>query len=183
MVGQSVIISTQLKDVSTVGSGISYHRKEGHLINVRQSVVLKVHAKLIFVPRAVLCGGEWMAWKVVEEEKDSDANRLTPITDYGSPLPTVVPALVSQAKRTDRGLPPQQNLIPLKFEVAPVSDNWVHPSNVEGQRREPATGDVRIATRRAGWCLFAGPSGWPPNEVDLAAKSAEDARTEPPPHR
>jgi hypothetical protein len=31
--------------------------------------------------------------------------------------------------------------------------------NVEGQRREPATGSVRIATRRAGWRPFAGPDG------------------------
>jgi hypothetical protein len=31
-------------------------------------------------------------------------------------------------------------------------------SNVKGQRREPATSDVRIATRRAGWLPFAGPS-------------------------
>jgi hypothetical protein len=56
-------------------------------------------------------------------------------------------------------------------------------SNDKGQRREPATGDVRIATRRAGWRPFAGPTGWPPNEGDLAARNAEDARTEPPPHR
>ena len=32
-------------------------------------------------------------------------------------------------------------------------------SNVEGQRREPVTGDVRLATRRAGWRPFAGPPG------------------------
>jgi hypothetical protein len=31
--------------------------------------------------------------------------------------------------------------------------------NDEGQRREPATRGVRIATRRAGWRPFAGPSG------------------------
>jgi hypothetical protein len=59
----------------------------------------------------------------------------------------------------------------------------VGKSNVEGQRREPATGSVRIATRRARWRPFAGPSGWPPNEVDLAARNAGDARTEPAPHR
>jgi hypothetical protein len=29
----------------------------------------------------------------------------------------------------------------------------------KGQRREPATGSVRIATRRAGWRPFAGPGG------------------------
>jgi hypothetical protein len=33
----------------------------------------------------------------------------------------------------------------------------VRESNVEGQRREPATGSVRIATRRAGWRPFAVP--------------------------
>jgi hypothetical protein len=33
----------------------------------------------------------------------------------------------------------------------------VRKSNVEGQRREPATNGVRIATRRAGWRPFAGP--------------------------
>ena len=55
--------------------------------------------------------------------------------------------------------------------------------NVEGQRRGPAIGRARIATRRAGWLPFAGPTGWPPNEEDLAARSAEDARTEPAPHR
>ncbi len=36
----------------------------------------------------------------------------------------------------------------------------VRESNAEGQRREPATRSVRIATRRAGWRPFAGPSGW-----------------------
>jgi hypothetical protein len=34
----------------------------------------------------------------------------------------------------------------------------VRESNVEGQRRGPANRDVRIATRRAGWRPFAGPS-------------------------
>jgi hypothetical protein len=34
----------------------------------------------------------------------------------------------------------------------------VRESNVKGQRREPATGDVRNATRRAGWRPFAEPS-------------------------
>ncbi len=53
----------------------------------------------------------------------------------------------------------------------------------QGQRREPATGDGRKATRRAGWLPFAGPPGWPRNEMDLAARSAEDTRTEPAPHR
>jgi len=28
----------------------------------------------------------------------------------------------------------------------------------QGQRRAPAGGDLRNATRRAGWCPFAGPS-------------------------
>jgi hypothetical protein len=31
----------------------------------------------------------------------------------------------------------------------------------QGQRRESALGRARIATRRAGWLPFAGPSGWP----------------------
>ena len=65
----------------------------------------------------------------------------------------------------------------------PVPDSGFWVVERQGQRREPATGDGRIATRRAGWRPFAGPTGWPPNEVDLAAKNAEDARTEPPPHR
>ena len=30
----------------------------------------------------------------------------------------------------------------------------------KGQRREPATKRTRIATRRAGWRPFAGPTGW-----------------------
>jgi hypothetical protein len=33
----------------------------------------------------------------------------------------------------------------------------VRKSNDKGQRREPANRSVRIATRRAGWCPFAGP--------------------------
>ena len=53
----------------------------------------------------------------------------------------------------------------------------------QGQQREPAICKVRIATRRAGWRPFDGPPGWPPNDVDLAARNAEDARTEPAPHR
>jgi hypothetical protein len=32
-------------------------------------------------------------------------------------------------------------------------------ANIEGQRREPATGSVRSATPRAGWLPFAGPDG------------------------
>ena len=47
----------------------------------------------------------------------------------------------------------------------------------------PATGSVRIATRRAGWRPFAEPSGSLPDEVDLAARIANDARAEPVPHR
>jgi hypothetical protein len=34
-------------------------------------------------------------------------------------------------------------------------------SNVEGQRREPATGGVGIATRHAGWRTFTGTNGSP----------------------
>jgi hypothetical protein len=32
-------------------------------------------------------------------------------------------------------------------------------TNVEGQQREPATGDARNATRRARWCPFDAPTG------------------------
>ncbi len=58
-----------------------------------------------------------------------------------------------------------------------------HYAERQGQRRGPAAGRARIATRRAGWLPFAGPTGWPPNEGDLAARNAEHARTEPAPHR
>ena len=40
----------------------------------------------------------------------------------------------------------------------------------KGQRREPATRDGRIATRRAGWLPFAGPS----SSTELMGTSGEN---------
>ena len=40
----------------------------------------------------------------------------------------------------------------------PVLDLGFRVVESKGRRREPATGGVRIATRRAGWRPFAGPS-------------------------
>ena len=39
----------------------------------------------------------------------------------------------------------------------------------QGQRRVPAAGRARIATRRAGWLPFAGPSGWPSDSLELGS--------------
>ncbi len=119
-----------MKNVSTLRTGISYDRKEGHLINVRQSVVLEVDVKLVCMPGAVIGFGKWMIRKVVEEEEDPDTNRPTVLVDDGSPLTTVVPAFVRKVKLTDRGLPPQQDVVPFDFKVAPVGGNGVHASNV-----------------------------------------------------
>ena len=139
LVGPSIVISTQLKNVSTFRSGISCHRKKWHLINVWQSVVLEVYVKLVLVPGAVSGFLEWMIRKVVEEEEDSDTNRLTVLVDYGSPLTTVVTAFLSKVKSANRGLPPQQDLIPFKLKVAPVSNNGVHASNAKiSDRSQPS---------------------------------------------
>jgi hypothetical protein len=46
-------------------------------------------------------------------------------------------------------------------------------SNIKGQQREPATCDVRIATRRASWFPFDRPSGSLPNEMSPPAGSTE----------
>jgi hypothetical protein len=44
----------------------------------------------------------------------------------------------------------------------------------EGPRREPATGDGRIATWRAGWLPFAGPPGSPHVKGDVAGRSEQE---------
>ena len=59
----------------------------------------------------------------------------------------------------------------LSLEVTFLS--WISvsgSSNAEGQREEPATRSVCIATRRAGWHPFA---GLRPNEMILPEQSAE----------
>jgi hypothetical protein len=61
--------------------------------------------------------------------------------------------------------------------AVPVLDPGFWVVEREGQRRGAATGGVRIATRRAGWRPFAGPTGSLPNGVNVASINADQAST------